>query len=282
LAARVAALAGEVPASSLDEFRSAIARLDLPGLEQASSFRVTAHAGPDASVDPQAAAGAAGGVLQERHGTPVDLRGFELEVRIDLGTGRALLSVELLREALDRRMRRAKPLRSALKPTLAAGLVRLAGAHRGEGSLLDPTCGSGTIAVEAKAMNPALSVHASDWDEPTTRVARATLANHGLEAEVRRADARDLRPVWERCFDRIVFNPPYGVNMARGVRIDQLYATILSSAVEVLASDGGIVVLTPRRRALTAAADRVGLQVLDELPLQAGELRPVAYRLALA
>ena len=282
LATRVAREIGEVPADDLGCFRAAVGSLELPELETTSGFRVTAHAAPGAGLGLQEAAQAAGGVLHDRHGTPVRLRDFDLEVRLDLGAERALVSVELHREPLDRRMKRARNLRSALKPTLAAGLIRLAGAHRDGGSLLDPTCGSGTIAVEAKSGNPSLGVCASDWDEATTDVARGTLRNHGLEVDVRRADARELWPAWERRFDSIVCNPPYGVKVGRGARIDLLYASMLSSMVEVLEPGGRIVILTPRRRALERAACGAGLEVLEALPVQAGELQPVAHRLGLA
>ncbi len=280
LASRVAREAGEVAAASVDELRSSLQSLEFPELETARSFRVTAHAAPGATLDPQEAARAAGGVFHLRHGTPVDLRGYDLEIRLDLGRERALVSAELHRDPLDRRMKRAKNLRSALKPTVAAGLVRFAGAQRGAGSLLDPTCGSGTIAVEAKSANPALDVFASDWDEPTSEVARGTVANHGLEIEVRHADARELRPAWRRRFERIVFNPPYGVQVGRGARIAPLYCAILASAVEVLEPGGRIVMLTPRRKALEEAARRAGVRVEAELPLSAGQLRPVAFLLS--
>lgn len=276
LATRVARSLGDVASGDVEELRRELERIDCPELDTAASFRVTSHAGPSATFDAQEAARAAGAVFHQRHGTPVDLRGFELEIRLDLGAGRSLVSVELHREPLDKRIRRPRPLRAALKPTVAAALLRLAGAHRGPGSLLDPTCGSGTIAVEAALTNPELSVHASDWDEDTVDLARDTLAAHELDVALKRADARELWPAWERRFDAVVFNPPHGVQVGKRARMDQLYRAILASVSEVLEREGRVVVLTPRRKALESAAREAGFVVEASLPVEMGGLRPRA------
>ena len=276
LATRVARWAAELPAGDLDELRGSLERVPLPELEGAASFRVTAHAAAGAALAARDAARAAGGVLHRRSGLRVDLEGFEVEVRLDLAAERCWLSVELHREPLDARIRRPRPLRAALKATVAAALVRLSGLGRDASSLLDPTCGSGTILVEALAAAPAAEVCGSDWDQETVELARGTLESHAAAAEVRQADARELEQAWGRPFEAVVFNPPYGLQVGRRARMDRLYEGILRSVDSVLAEGGRAVVLTPRRRALEGAAEAAGLRVGKALPIEMGGLRPVA------
>jgi 23S rRNA G2445 N2-methylase RlmL len=276
-AQRAARWCGQLPAATLDELRDAAAGLEVPCLEEARSFRVSAHAAPGAALAAREAAGAVGAALQARTGVRVDLTAFEVEVRLDLLPGRAVVSVPLHREALDRRVRRPWNVRSALKPSVAAALVRLAGAHRGPGALLDPTCGSGTIPVEAKQLNAELEVCASDWDQRSVECARGTVLGHGLDVAVRRGDARALPALWERRFDFVVLNPPFGHRVGRRARMDELLGAILSSVGEVLEPAGRIVVLTPRLKALARAAAAAGLAVRRELRIEMGGLRPVAH-----
>jgi len=74
----------EAPAATLDEIRAAAAAVELPELRGAASFRVTTerigrHA--FSTIDVQRAAG---GVLQQRFGTPVRLEDPEVEIHIDV------------------------------------------------------------------------------------------------------------------------------------------------------------------------------------------------------
>jgi putative N6-adenine-specific DNA methylase/tRNA (guanine6-N2)-methyltransferase len=227
----------------------------------------------------EALAGAAGAALVGRYGTPVDLEGFEVNVRADLFGSRLVLGVQLTKDSLGNRVRRAKALRSSLKPTIAAAMVRIAGAHEGPGRLLDPLCGAGTIPLEALRANPGLDVRAADWDAATVEVARQTLANHGLRIDVRVCDARQLDRAWDERFELIVTDPPYGVRQARRVRLADLYASLLPSFEAVLADGGRVVVAVVKRHAFLSAVERTGLAVVGETRVDAGGLPLRIYRL---
>src|SRR4029077_12322121 len=58
------------------------------------------------------------------------------------------LSLDLCGEPLNRRVYRVSPILTPLKETLAAAILRAA-KYTGEEPLLDPMCGSGTLAIEA-------------------------------------------------------------------------------------------------------------------------------------
>ena len=95
--------------------------------------------------------------LRDRTGRrpSVDRERPSLRLNLVLQGRRGVLSIDLSGEALHRRGYRPGGAPAPLKENLAAGLLRLAGwpeiAARG-GALVDPLCGSGTLAVEAARM----------------------------------------------------------------------------------------------------------------------------------
>jgi putative N6-adenine-specific DNA methylase/tRNA (guanine6-N2)-methyltransferase len=243
-------------------------------LTGAASFRVTSRCHGDAGPKKMEIQRAAGAVLHHRYGTPVDLENFAVEVRVDLHGSRLVAGIQRTRDSLGNRIRRARALRSALRPTVAAAMVRLAGAHRGEGALIDPMCGVGTIPVEACRANPRLDVAAADWDRETAAAARETLANHGVDLEVEVADARRLGERFPDRFDFIVTDPPYGLRQAKRTSIARLYRALLPSLARAVRDSGTIVLIVVKYRAFRAALEGTGLRVAQERTVELGGIRP--------
>jgi putative N6-adenine-specific DNA methylase/tRNA (guanine6-N2)-methyltransferase len=264
----------EARAATLEEIEAVLGEIDFPELNGAESFRVTTERQgkhPFRSTDVQRVAGAA---IFRQYGTRVDLERFEVEVRVNLYGDRVVAGIQETRDSLGNRILRARALRSSLKPTIAAAMLRLVGAHRGEGRLIDPMCGTGTIPIEARQANPRLQVQASDWDDETVEVARATIHNHGLEIEVDNLDARTLGQGYPERFDYIVTDPPYGVRQARRVSMVHLYETLLPSLERALAPRGLLAIVVVKYRAFLAALEPTGLRVVDERLIDVGGLHP--------
>jgi putative N6-adenine-specific DNA methylase len=78
----------------------------------------------------------------------VDTRDPDVRVIAHLSGESLALSLDLTGEALHRRGYRVEPTVAPLKETLAAAILRAAG-YKGEESLSDPLCGSGTLLIEA-------------------------------------------------------------------------------------------------------------------------------------
>ena len=263
------------PVATLDDVRAAAQEAELPELERAASFRVTTERRGRhdfSTIDVQRAAGA---VLHERHRTPVELEQPELEIRVDLHGDRVAIGLRRTSRPLDARIRRSEPLRSALKPTLAAALVRLAGAHRGSGRLIDPMCGAGTIALEARRMNPQLEVLAADWDSETVAVARRSAAEHGIELTVEAADSRTLGERHPGGFDYIVTNPPFGVRQARHTSMTRLYAALLASFERALGPTGTLALIVVKEGTFRAGLEATTLRVVDRRVVDLGGMRAV-------
>jgi len=78
----------------------------------------------------------------------VDLRNPDLRLYVHLANDEATLYVDLAGESLHRRGYRSQSSVAPLKESLAAAILRWS-RWNGTDSLLDPCCGSGTIAMEA-------------------------------------------------------------------------------------------------------------------------------------
>ncbi|MCY1055855.1 RNA methyltransferase [Nannocystis sp. SCPEA4] len=182
---------------------------------------------------------------------------------VRLERDRCTVSVDSSGDPLHRRGYRLATAKAPLRPTLAAALLAAVGWRPGE-PLLDPFCGSGTIAIEAAlqahgvpagalrdfscARWPALSaaypalrraatklsrapcpyapIVASDRDEGAVAAARANAQRAGVDAAI----AFSVRPfaACEPFSARglLLTNPPYGIRVGRTRTLRDLYAHI--------------------------------------------------------
>ena len=272
-------LKAESRATTLDEIRQVLEQAEIPELAEATSFRVTTESAGPYDFTRMQIQGAAGAVLQNRYKTKVDLENPDLIIRVDLHGAWLAAGIQRTHTDLGKRLRRAKSLRSAIKPTIAAAMIRIAGAHKGEGRLIDPLCGTGTIPIEAKEINPTLEVEASDWDEETVETARATIANHDLPINARQQDARQLQETYPNGFDYIITDPPYGVRLAKHTSITRLYRELLESFERALADNGRLVLIVVKFRAFLKALAPTGLEITDERMIETGGLHPRIFTL---
>jgi 23S rRNA G2445 N2-methylase RlmL len=130
---------------------------------------------------------------------------------------------------------RAIERRGALRPVVAASMVRLAGEPRGR--LLDPCCGSGTILDEALATG--WEAVGSDLDPDAVAAARDNVPR----ASVDHADVRHL-PHDDATFDAVVSNLPFG----RQFEVEdpaRWLGQALAELARVTRPDGRVVILVP-------------------------------------
>ncbi len=193
--------------------------------------------------------------LRARWGARPDVSPKDPDVRIviHLHAGQADVSLDVAGQSLHRRGWRARPHPASLKETLAAALLLGAG-YTGEGPLVDPMCGAGTIAIEAaliaarRAPNaerqfgaerwPSFGeaerrilvglraeararerkdpplIRASDRDEEAVASARENARRARVKLELSVADARELAPLSPPGF--VLSNPPYGARSGAG------------------------------------------------------------------
>jgi putative N6-adenine-specific DNA methylase len=190
---------------------------------------------------------------------PADAQLFTVRIDHD----RCTISADASGDLLHRRGYRQAVARAPLRETLAAAMLA-AVPWDPRTPLLDPMCGSGTIAIEAamraRRMAPGLDrtfaaeqwpeldagvfaaerraaralilpaapapVHASDRDAGAIDAARANAARAGVAADITFANVAlsDVRPPAGRGL--LITNPPYGVRVGARAPLRDLYARL--------------------------------------------------------
>lgn len=252
LARRIAALDW---AGALRELRS------LRAAEAGSPFDVVASLEGRHNYNRFAVEDAVGGAVQAVMGAPYLPRTSDgrhpgqpsLSVRVFIRGAEARVALRLAPAPLHRREYKQEAGPGSLHPPVAAALVRLAhpvGDSMTSGTLADPFCGDGTIAIEAALADPAARVLAGDIDATRLDHCRHNATRAGARVLLARMDAGRL-PWADRTADAVVTNPPWGVGVAA--------AGALRSSMEPLWSELARV-LTPGRGRIGIVADE-GLDV---------------------
>jgi len=142
--------------------------------------------------------------------------------------------------ATDVRMRqhdgRAEERMGALRPTMAAAMVHLAGEP--QGVLLDPCCGSGTILAEANEAG--WQPRGSDIDPEAVRITRV----NAPDAAIDEGDARDLK-LTDRSVGACVSNLPFGQQYGVQGDMDEWLRSVLTEMARVTRQGGRVVLLAP-------------------------------------
>lgn len=149
----------------------------------------------------------------------------------------------------------------ALRPTVAAALVRLAVDLGGPGALYDPFCGSGTIVGEAALRG--ISVYASDRSADAVHRTRERLTRAGLSADELqdRVFVHDVHSGPDQRVNArlLVANPPWGKQVQVGDRLS-LFDALAHHVSHTLGSGGAAVVLTTHEEQLIVRLRRYGLK----------------------
>lgn len=178
---------------------------------------------------------------------PSDIEIWALEDR----PGRLRIGMRLSTGELRNRGGRAEEREAALRPTLAAAMVHLAGAAGG--TLVDPCCGSGTILAEASAAG--WEAAGGDIDPAAVAAATRNLGTGGLWV----GDARRL-PLADRVVGAVISNLPFGEQHKLPERPGPWFSALLAEGARVTGG-GPVVVLSPRSRELEAAIAASTLQL---------------------
>lgn len=198
----------------------------------------------------------------------------DLDVRVLVEHDWMRIGIRLGEHPLHRRPYKLNSLPGSLKAPVAACLCLLAEVQPGE-TVLDATCGAGTIAIEAAALG-AGNVLAADLNPDAARAACENAANAGLTVSVMTGDARQL-PLPAASMDCIVSNLPWGKQVAADADLSQLYAGLVREFERVLRSGGRAVLLTDRDELLSALAAMPQLQITSTQQISLFGSHPTAY-----
>ena len=163
----------------------------------------------------------------------IEIWGFYIDQKLHLGF-----------RLSDNRMRyRAqKPVsrQAALRPTIAAALMRAASPRYGE-RVLDPMCGTGTILSEGIALNTGAVFIGGDSDRQAIKLAKESLSRTNVSLQ--QWDATRL-PVNSSTIDCIVCNLPFGQQFSAQKDNQDLYPMLIDNWMIQLKAKGRMVLLT--------------------------------------
>jgi tRNA (guanine6-N2)-methyltransferase len=190
-----------------------------------------------------------------------------VEIWLTIDQATAVCGLRLSDRTMRHRTYKHEHQKASLRPTVAAAMVRLAGARPGQ-MVLDPMCGAGTILAEQLAVGrpregPAVRVLGGDLDPGALRTTRANL--HRLaEVDLVRWDA-GLLPLPDASIDRVISNPPFGKQLGEPEEIGPLYQRVVAELDRVLRPGGVVVLLVANFGALKEAAKAVHWKAVRQL-----------------
>lgn len=178
-----------------------------------------------------------------------------VEVWLTIRGATAVCGLRLSDKTMRHRTYKVEHQPASLRPTIAAAMVRLAGAGPGE-VVLDPMCGAGTILaeqIELSKMRKAghIDVWGGDREMSMLRAAASNLHRVGPALLVN-WDATRLPLPGERV-ERIICNPPFGKQLASPEEIGPLYRATMRECNRVLRPGGRAVFLVSESDALRDA-----------------------------
>jgi 23S rRNA G2445 N2-methylase RlmL len=183
-----------------------------------------------------------------------------VEVWLTIQGATAVCGLRLSDRTMRHRTYKMEHLPASLRPTLAATMVRVAGARHGH-VVLDPMCGAGTILAEQLTLPEhrkmgKITILGGDQEAAALRAAGANLRRLGRPL-LARWDAARL-PLADQSVDRIVSNPPFGKQLSSPEEVGPLYRRVLPEYDRVLRPQGKAVLLVSDLSALRTAASQVG------------------------
>lgn len=196
-----------------------------------------------------------------------------VEIWLTINGASAVCGMRLSDQTMRHRTYKQEHLPASLRPTVAAAMVRLAGAKTGQ-VVLDPMCGAGTLLAEQLALGK-FTVIGGDREAAAVRATAGNLRRLGPLA-LARWDATRL-PLPEQCVDRLVSNPPFGKQLSRPEAIGPLYRRMVPEYDRVLRPGGRAVLLVADATALRAAVKKVSWKRVRDLRVRVlGQLAEIS------
>jgi len=168
---------------------------------------------------------------------------------------------------------------ASLNPIIAYAMARLTKV-KGAKRLLDPMCGSGTLAIEAGLYGGIEELYCMDVNPAYLEGAEENLRRAGLldKAKLILGDALKLEKHFEpRTFDRVLVNPPYGIRVGGKLKLKDLYEGLFKALNKVITDDCLIGVITPLRKLLMKASSKVGYEIISERKIVQGGMNSYIF-----
>ncbi len=193
-----------------------------------------------------------------------------IEIWLTIDQATAVCGVRLSDKTMRHRTYKLEHRPASLRPTIAAAMVRLAGARPPQ-VVLDPMCGAGTILAEQLAVGwdrerGQVRVWGGDLELAAVRAAAINLRKLG-QPQLACWDARRL-PLASATVDGIISNPPFGKQLSNAAVIGPLYRHMVREYDRVLRPGGLAVFLVSEPAVLREAAQAIPWQPVRRVSLR--------------
>jgi 23S rRNA G2445 N2-methylase RlmL len=193
-----------------------------------------------------------------------------VEIWLTIQEATAVCGVRLSDRVMRHRSYKIEHMPASLRPTVAAAMVRMAGAPPGA-IVLDPMCGAGTVLAEQmqwfqRFRGVPFYVLGGDIDRSAVRAAAVNLRRLG-QAFLGNWDAARL-PLPGKCVDLVLSNPPFGKKISQPAKVRGLFKAMVREHDRVLRPGGQGVLLVSDFPALARAVRGVGWQARERLALR--------------
>lgn len=219
-------------------------------------------------------------VVKERYGIrpKVNLDYPEIIVHVDVVNDRLLVYLALTGDlSMHRRGYRIYDHPAALKPTLAAAMIRLSGAKDGE-LIMDSMCGGGTIPIEAALMFETSRQICMDINPVHIRGARINAVAANVHTRIRFivGDASKIHEYVKVKVNRVISNPPYGIRISNPKAIRELYRNFIVNVPRILDDDATVTLITTEHKVIDKTLEEKGvpLRKIHERTVSHGNLWP--------
>ena len=220
-----------------------IEKMDIP--EGTFAIRSKRFKGMMVDVDSQDLTRKLGALLSKKNG--VNLKNPDIEIRLHLSDMIHVYVSERSSDPniLESRKVGERPFFSpiSLHPKYARAAINLTGVKRG-GTVLDPFCGTGGVAIEAAFMG--MNAVVSDFDEAMVDGCIENMNFYGLK--LKKSEVLDVGDVPDHFsdVDSVVTDPPYGRSTCTGGEdVESIYARAAPSISAVLKESGRACMVLP-------------------------------------
>jgi precorrin-6B methylase 2 len=169
---------------------------------------------------------------------------------------------------------RRKDVGASINPVVAACLVRLLRTSA-DATVLDPTCGSGTLLIERAILDRTTRLFGFDISRTAVAAARqnAQAAALGRRVQIAQGDATTPQPY--RACDEAIANLPFGRRTGRAdIDLGRLYRSILGNLQNCVRPGGRVLLYTTNKQTLddALAHNRTAFQVERQARVRSGGL----------
>lgn len=259
-----------------DQLKEWFSELPLERMEEAKTFRVSCQRYGQhefQSIDVQRHLGS---ILHERFQIPANLEKPDLNVRVDWLGSLVFVGYQLNGQELFKTMERPFHHRAATKESLAVAMLMLSEMKDGD-TMLDLTCGSGTIPITAAQLFPGSKCYGIDIQLKNIIGARKNAEANGVADRITfiDGDARGMHELIEEKTDCVFGNLPYGLKSGQKLNLRGLYELILRSLHKRITDDGRAVLASSRPTILRDTLLRIKLfKEVDEHVIESGGVNP--------